>query len=320
MDFSEKLRAEASSGHARFHEYALTVDKAPIDSFFFFFEGSDDPAFYIGFMFDRLADRPYFEFICDGRDQVIKVHELVSRDGRATGKALFFIDKDHTDIQQENSELPESIFQTSTYSFENYLVCESVLRRYWVERLRLNISDERYPYWLNKFRSCHLQFLRHSRLLMGAILIGRGIDDEPPVKLNLNNVNLERIYFVRSNEGRVGWRDGAANAYLLSINLMKEVVSPRLKRICKKYLNGNPKAYVRGKFEIWFFVKFLQQMTQSLSDKAICRAGNFSRAKPIDNLSGENYLSVIGSLTPCPHELRIFLDRSIPEIRKREIS
>ncbi len=315
MDYAERLRIEARGAHAQFHEYALIVGGAPSDYVFLFFEGEDDPIFYNNFIIPRLVGRGYREFVCLGRSEVLRAHEMVARDGRSNGRALFFIDKDHSNIVDPKFTPPSSVYQTDVYSFENYLVCFEVFRRFWVERLRLPLSDKRFDLWHARLTSLHGGFMRRSRVLMALVLIGRGVEGGGSVKLNLNNANLKNVFDIRFYDdiGSVRWRRGGGRGFVAAVNLEGSKISmSRIKSISKNYLQGEPKGYVRGKYEAWVFVKFLQEMTRVLSDKAANVATGEKRAKPVEMVSESNFVSMVASLVPCPNSLMEFLDEVLP--------
>jgi hypothetical protein len=142
MDYAKALIEEASGAHAVFHEFVLTLPMHPGDAIFLFFEGEDDPTFYLPHLSLNITGRDFLSFICFGRSEVLKVEELIRADGRATARCAYFVDKDHTEFTHPGAPgLSEYIFQTQHYSVENYLVCPELLNRYWVEKLHLNSTD-----------------------------------------------------------------------------------------------------------------------------------------------------------------------------------
>lgn len=313
MDYAELIKEEARRGHAAFHEFALTLSRASPKTFFFFFEGDDDPAFYMGHIHNRLADREASCFICNGRVEVLKAHELVHRDGRATDRTNFFIDKDHADYcEPERPALGPSVFETSVYSIENYLVCTSVLRRYWSERLHLSHSDERLQGYVEKFEKLYIEFVKRSRLVMAAILLGRGVGGRKQVKLNLNNVNFDKIINIDFLNARCSYEDEATKTFMAATNMLAEDIemkSCELRAAYRKHLKGSPpKRYIRGKFELWMFCKFLAWATAELSERKRARESGKKRATPVVPLTTANCIEVLAPLAPCPQELTAFLN------------
>src|SRR5690554_2700418 len=112
MDYQKLLREALDSSHSQFHQFALALSKGQPNEQYFFFEGYDDPCFYVDKAQAYLRQRPHHEFVCDGRDGVLKVHDLIARDNRAIDRTHFFIDKDHNDIVKGETSFSGSIFQT----------------------------------------------------------------------------------------------------------------------------------------------------------------------------------------------------------------
>lgn len=315
MDHAEVLREEAGGSHAQFHQFILALQKGQADDQYLFFEGDDDPLFYVDLAQNFLNDRLHLEFICHGREGVLKVHELVARDRRAIERAHFFIDKDHNDILNGEEKFSGSIFRTVGYSFENYIVCERVLRRFWVERLHLPSTDSRLDQTIGAFRSMHKSFMRRMRILMALVLIGRGIDGRTALKLNLNNVSLDRVLRLDFSSLDVRWLPNAMQSFLAASNMIQAGVGPirsiDIRRTCRAHLSSeDAKLYVRGKYELWFLVKFLMAKTRELADKKTAATLGVSRAKPNETISPANCLIQLAPLCPCPKDLaRFFLER-----------
>lgn len=315
-DQAEILREEARAPHAVFHQFLLLLGKAAQDCHFFFFEGSEDPAFYIGFLLKRLDGREYHEFVCNGRQGALKVNELCSRDGRATDRVMYFIDKDHCDIMNPEESLPSRVFQTDCYSFENYLVCKQSFRRFWSERLRLHSGDPRYEAYLSLFERVHVSFMSRMHILMAIVLLGRGIDNRPVAKLNLNNVNLERVISLDLTAGKVRWASNGGKNFLASSNMTASGITVRgdaIRSVLRSHLRGRDvKSFVRGKYELWFFVRFLSLITRDLSDRARAKATGLPRATPGEFITHTGAIDSLCGLTPCPTTLLQFLEARIP--------
>jgi hypothetical protein len=310
-DQTDVLRAEARTPHAVFHQFMLLVGSSSPDSYFLFFEGADDPAFYIGFILPRLHNREYHVFVCNGRNGVIKVNELCTRDGRAFDRTLYFIDKDHSDLINPLEVLPNRLFQTDCYSFENYLICKQTFRRFWSERLHLQSCDSRFDLYLALYDKLHQSFRRRMLFLMAIVLIGRGIDKHQVAKLNLNNVKMEKVLSIDVNNGRVCWVPNGGINFLAASNMTACGIAVRgdaIRSVVRKYLcSREPKSYIRGKFELWFFVRFLIHVTNRLSDRSLARSSGLPRATPGEVI---NYASAIDSLcglSPLPAHLDSFL-------------
>ncbi len=312
MDYVEQLRTESRGAHSAFHQFALAISTG-ITSLFFFFEGEEDPAFYMPHLFTRLANRNYHVFVCYGRAEVLKTYSLVERDGRGTAQALFFIDKDHTDfLNGSNENLPATVYQTDLYSIENYLACENVFRRYWIERLHLSDMDQRYAATLNTLKGIVSSFESRCRVLMALVLIGRGLDGGNPVKLNLNNVKLEKIFAIDIERSQCRYKKDALRHFLVNTDLERHLPThfgKSIKSIVRNHLHGrDPKTYIRGKYDLWIFAKILSIFTAHLSDRAVARKSNDQRATPTAQFNVATAVETLAPLAQCPKSLADFLD------------
>lgn len=319
-DQADVLRAEARTPHAVFHQFMLLLGNSTPDCHFFFFEGSEDPAFYIGFILPRLHSREYHEFVCNGRNGVIKVNELCSRDGRAFDRTLYFIDKDHCDLMNPTEVLPNRLFQTDCYSFENYLICKQSFRRFWTERLHLQSGDPRFDSYLELYHRLHQSFLKRMLFLMAIILIGRGIDKQPVAKLNLNNVKMEKVLSIDVDNGRVRWVPSGGSNFLAASNMTASGSTVRgdaIRSVVRRYLLGHePKSYVRGKYELWFFVRFLSLVTQQLSDRNLAKIDGLPRATPGVVITHASAIDSLCGLSPFPASLSSFLEVNISPLQQ----
>jgi hypothetical protein len=261
MDYRKILESEMGDGHVAFHEFAMNIGKEPINVHFLFFEGNEDPSFYMPHISHRLGARGSRQFICNGREHVLKAHEMVQRDGRGHGRSLFFLDKDHSDILGEPSiDGLQSVFQTAVYSMENYLVSDEVFRAYWTQRLHLSEYDPRFLSYSERANAILCSFRRRNLSVTSLILCGRGIDGRPPVKLNLKNIEPDKVFRIDWSKQTCHFHKGAYQYFARSTNLNKAgIISTKtLVSVTKANLvSKHPKSYIRGKFELWIFWKIL---------------------------------------------------------------
>jgi hypothetical protein len=316
MSYVDELRAEAHEAHSVFHEFILALAIVPGDAFFAFYEGEEDASFYSMHIMSKAAPRQLVSFTCDGRTEVLKVNALILQDGRASDRSLFFVDKDHTDIV--NPAAPPhtaNIFQTSFYSIENYLVSVDVFRQFWVQRLHLSILDPRLNEYIKRFIDMRGFFVKRSRVLMAIVLFGRGIDDRPPVKLNLNNVQLDKVVDVDVEANHCSFKGEAGRHFLAATNLKNSGAAPtswEIRQIYRRHLKGRDgPCFVRGKYELWFFWKVLMGFTRELSDRDRAKASGCKRATPSWTLSLAGCVEALAGLSPCPPELARFLQARI---------
>lgn len=316
MDYLKKLEEAMASGHVAFHEYIINFDREKSDTYFLFFEGDDDSSFYMIHMNPRLGSKQARIFVCGGREEVLKAQRMILKDGRGAIRTLFFIDKDHNDIVgRQDSQGLKSVYETCVYSIENFLVLDSVFRRYWTQRLHLSQYDQRLEHYAYRLSSILESFRKRALIITCLILHARGIDGRSPVKMNLNNVNLDKVFKLDWHRNVCYFQQGAGQHILQATNISNvcNISWRALRKIAAKYLHDkHPSTYVRGKYELWLFWKVLRRFTAELSSKDVAKKTGLKRATPTLDLPLNACVESLSPLAPCPESLQIFLDVYLP--------
>jgi hypothetical protein len=146
---------------------------------------------------------------------------------------------------------------------------------------------------------------------MAIVLFGRGIDGRAQAKLNLNNVQLDRVVDVNVEENHCSFEAGAARHFFAATNIQKSGNLPssrELRDIYRAHLGEkDPRCFVRGKYEIWFLWKVLMAFTKELSDRDKARLSGYKRATPSWTLSLAGCVESLAGLLACPPDLAQFL-------------
>lgn len=311
VDYAVALRQERNIAHAVFHSVILALSKSKTSDIFLFFEGEDDPAFYQSHIRIFLHGFNHNSFICYGRSEVLKVFDLITNDSRAIGRSLFFIDKDHNDVLGAPTPIARNIFQTTLYSIENYLVSEEIFSAYWSEILHLDTTDPRKIAYQEQFRRTYVAYSKRMCTLMAFILYARGFEGAVVRKLNLNNVRLELMFRLNFDDATCRYQAGAGKHFAIATNVRDHPISAcnsEIRRILRSCVRTRTtKEIVRGKYELWFFVKFLQNVSHQLSSRQAAKASGLRRATPKIFISIENAVEILSSRLNCPPELSEFL-------------
>lgn len=315
MDYAESLRVERTKSHAIFHSVIMELPKYDDATMLLFFEGEDDPSFYCPHIRAINNAKQYLILICYGRLEVIKTLELIDQDGRAILKSLFFIDKDHNEFVGVQKSHPR-LFQTKYYSIENYLVCKDSINAYWAEYLHLSSLDSRKEGLVKRFENTYKSFEKRMLTLMALTLIGRGFTSRPARKLNLNNANLDLIFHIDFDKEQCKYLNSAGKHFAISTNVVNYNETPKIfnknaiETILKNTFPGiEPKEIIRGKYELWFLVKYLQFIAKKLSSKVEAKATGLQRATPKSNITQETAIEQLGARIRIPEDLRVFLSR-----------
>src|SRR5216683_627388 len=118
MRFIDGLRNERESPTAAYHQFLLKASKFPGDVHAFF-EGQDDVSFYTNFLHRFTSNsKGIHPYRCGNKRGVYEAHGKVHQ-MRRRERVVFFVDKDLSDILNEDWEGSQDIYVTDSSSIEN---------------------------------------------------------------------------------------------------------------------------------------------------------------------------------------------------------
>lgn len=124
MNLLEVMENESDCIESIFQSYVSSKSKKDI---FLFFEGKDDFKYYVSRVTSHIGDKEYGVFHCKCKMNVLIIQEMIANQAAIQDdkKNLYFIDRDYDD----NENIPDSIYITSSYSIENYYFTDSAIKR-----------------------------------------------------------------------------------------------------------------------------------------------------------------------------------------------
>ena len=273
------------------------------NSIHIFYEGKDDPSFYSNFIepYKKKNQRLYY-YRASNKNSVYQQYSLIDWTTHQKNRILFFVDKDLSDIIT-NQTYPhdQNIFITKYYSIENYLVTKSLCARCLRELIGLD-DDKEINKITKEFIKCLFEFHIELKPLMALILFYRSTGE--PV--NLNNLDLSLLFdFKKGVNRKVGVKD-----YIIRTIGAKQTITISDLKSNIKILNSikNSKEYVRGKYEIWFFVHFINSIPNILNQG--CQKGD-PKFKFKLNFTLNTAVQVLAPRLRIPSELKEFLDNNL---------
>jgi hypothetical protein len=302
MEFLAYLKSAAksnSSVRTKFLQQYNNNDKA----LHVFYEGNDDPSFYSNY-FEK-KDTKIFYYQAENKKGVYEIHSKINWSSYNKKRALFFVDKDFSDILNELYSSDTNIFVTKYYSIENYLVCKPIFIR--ICRDLLHIDDELFITNCYKdFEKKLNQFSVDIIPLIAWIIYHRSISS----KLNLSNFKLSDIFSIDNDLNvikRKNCRGKKIQSYLLDktkiaqpLNSWKSILF-----YCRKISRMHSyKYYLRGKYEIWFLVLYINKLIEVINMK---RGKGQPKIKMQLNLSSENAVELLGPRLRKPIDISTFL-------------
>lgn len=251
-DFVELLTREAQSAISILHEFRLSQASGP-GFIHVFFEGVDDKHFYLTEIRRRDRDLDVFPYVCDGKKSVVRVKHLIDQDGDEEKRCLFFIDRDHDDLVGGQPEAGQDLYITDYYSIESHISSVDSLEIVLVDLANIKKNSDKYEYIFNSYLFQFESFAHTMRSFMSWVLCMR----EAGNKLNLNNINLTNVFSFK-DDGTVSRKEGAFQKFRRCVTVDNAEIDITRYRYWHNYLkNIEPKLWIRGKYDLWFFEKTL---------------------------------------------------------------
>jgi hypothetical protein len=273
------------------------------DDIYVFVEGEHDEDYYVPAISRILSnDREIHPFWCDGKDAVIEVCSLIYNEYDYTPRVIFFVDKDLEDVLGLQFSGDERTYVTDYYSIENH-VCRSefvrcVAREFWkVQRFDLDVEEI-----AREFNAQHASFIK-AVIPLAIVHVAAKCRGLAP---NMNNVTLGKYIDVNA-DGVSRRRQRSLHDYLRDIGIQAAALdrsSLHVARCLVRQLEA--KVYVRGKFELWFLLVFLNLKWATL---AKIGGDGRRRMRKTLNLLLQNIFTIFRGRMPEPASLTSFLQR-----------
>lgn len=137
MGLLDIMENESDCIESIFQSYISSKSKKDI---FLFFEGKDDFKYYVSRVSSHIGDKEYGVFHCNCKMNVLTIQEMIANQAEIQDdkKNLYFIDRDYDD----NENIPDSIYVTSSYSIENNYFTNSAIKRILIAVIGISEENE----------------------------------------------------------------------------------------------------------------------------------------------------------------------------------
>lgn len=302
------------SSNTLYHEFLLCY-KATARVVYGFVEGKDDPTFYRGFIENALPSEWNVELIRAGKkDKVIGALDSLDWSRFSKKRICFFVDRDLSEFLGEQLPSGENLYVTDNYSIENDVVTFGTMKRVLEEVLNITEYDQNEIRVIQELFESNLDTFREVMTpVMSQILIWENNGE----KAYLNNIKPETfIKFVDCNlclicefTSPISRVEYAAKCAKAKKATDEELTQAEVEFRDRKGL----KRFIRGKYLMWFFIKFLLEI--HTSTPKFC-AKHSKPPKPKLPLCVDNSMSVIGPRVRCPDSLKSFIRQNYLEYVK----
>lgn len=311
MDFLSVLKQAAKSDNSVYIRL-LQQYKKEEKSLHLFYEGKDDPSFYTNFVHKYVSkETPIYFYNCKNKNAAINNSKKIDWRVYKKYRVLFFVDKDHSDFVGEIIPSSSNFFITKYYSVENYLVTSTMFKR--IIRDFMGLDDDKFinPI-LRDFKIQHKVFSKEMILLSSYIIYHRELKSE----LQLNNVKLSDLFAYSSTNIRKNPKPKGKKIQQY-LDTKNKICSPAnswkpIKELYKRLtLITNPKFYIRGKYEMWFLISYLNNLMCELNkDK---KKGD-PKYKLNTSISISNSIALLGPRLRIPSDIKLFLQENLSKL------
>lgn len=311
MSFVDDLRAARGSAATAYHTFLLDY-KSNGRSIYCFFEGQDDPSFYLNFISaQKPTDWHVCIYRCNNKLAVYESYKKISTQQTKPGECLFFVDKDLSNYIGDAFPNSQQIFVTEYYSIENYLASPEMLKRIWIEIFHLSVPSREFDDVVHKFKQAQKGLHRLLLVIMAWAVYLKRVG----CPTNLNGLDLSGMYAIGSDL-KITRRVAViyVQRYLEKTCQTKTPngSAKHIRTIAKLLQKQNPKTYIRGKFELWFLIQFVKVLE-----------GNYREAAYRENipfnvrttLSLKNAIEILGPRLTIPSTLQAFLENNMERLK-----
>jgi hypothetical protein len=301
----EQLRSSRESAAAAYHKFLLEYPKAR-DHAYSFFEGREDASFYTNFIARFISTEKIHGYRCGKKQDVYDVYTKINKREESPIHVLFFVDKDWSDLLEESNPIDSRIYVTDYYSVENYIAEKYVLNRIWAEIFHppdnINVKWDEIE---SQFATLQVQFYDFLNVIMALIIYCKQSGMRPLYR----NINLKDICSIEDNL-RLTLSD--ESDYVPYLEKKCEIKIPndykeRIASITSQIRSLEPKQYIRGKFDLWFFVTFLYKVSHLLEQAALIQG---LKLHIYTNINDGNAIEILGPRVEIPDSLTTFLENN----------
>lgn len=300
-DFAEYLTSQAGTCGPALHEFILQYNDDD-DSIHLFFEGDEDPSFYMPVVRRYAGSRALFRYVSGGKSALGAIKEYLVKNRYELGRVLFFADRDHDDLLGCQLPSDHQTFLTDFYSIESYLVGRVQAEIVLVDLAGVRSTDKQCMVFLDSIEARASEWRAALRPFMAYSLAAR----EAGLKPNMNNARLGDVFTVDGLSGTVRKKKGAFVAFKAALLRKDDVVEyADLLRWSRVLRHRDPRVWVRGKYLLWIFERALFGFLEIVIRRQ--KAAKQKAPKIPPSLREGRLLEGLGGRLPATHSLESFL-------------
>ncbi len=293
------LRESRTKAQAVFLTFTRQYKKQP-SALYCFFEGEDSK--YYGVRIDNIARPEESNYlICNGKEGVIGIHRmLTNRKHYSNVKAAYFIDRDFDPSIRETSLA--GIYETPCYSIENFYTSVRCLSRILKSELKLDVDED-----CERCTSLYTKLQQEFHDAIELLNIWIACQRDKAAELKINTLSISKF----ANSVRIGLDriqidytvDDLYEKFPASLPISQDELDAKRNELRSR---DRQKSF-RGKFEIEFFVLFLNKLVDAANQGT---HPYFSQKVKVSlNVSRKTVISDLSQYADTPNCLHSYLDQ-----------
>ena len=263
-DLLQVLRDSRNTAPVAYTEFILTFSEST-KTLYCFFEGYEDKRYY-GTRIRFIYQTDFKNFTCGGKESVTKVIELINNhEIYKNSKTLFFIDKDYS-----NKETKENLYVTPGYSIENFYTSKEVLEKILIDEFNMKTADNDFTLIVERFQHLQNEFHNETLLFNAWLACQHDYRVTHQSETHLSIDDTVKKYFqgiVKEKLGGIKKLKDLNNLDFIKNSLFPEapiIDEAALDEKIEQFKTIEQRCAFRGKFEIRFFISFVQQLKNEI--------------------------------------------------------
>lgn len=307
---AEHRRARNNKALIVFHEFKARY-KRNDKTIYGFVEGKEDPSYYRGFIENNIPEDWLVElWPTGGQDFVLEIFSKLDWRKYKKKHILFFIDRDLSDLLDQNLPSSENIYITDDYSIENSIVSDSTCNRVLREICGLkDLKHNDYNAIIEVFNDQLERFKLELIPVMASILLWQ----KSNIRACYNDIQMRHLFSIKNgilevktrpngNEDIIIYTHTQCNTGMCDISSLNVISDKFVSELlyCR---------FTRGKYLLWFLVEFCLSIVRDYRKVSFVKIATKPKMKV--NLSHSNSIIQIAPRCRMPSSLKHFFDRTI---------
>lgn len=231
---------------------------------YLFFEGHADVSYYTHVFRKAWNDGKIFGFKCGGKSEVLRlIPTIQGRLGTNRWRGIFFVDRDFETFFPEHAVDNDQLYKTDWYSIENHIVSKESAKIFMTDIMKVPANEPALDQVLDEYENAYSTFVNAISPIMAWVIAAR----RAGLEVTFEELKLDSVLTIDPNCSCSLSNNWGTLLFSYFGKSGVQVLDSDVDAVSVEFKNHNAKKYIRGKFELWFFVNFLKKCHSQLSQR-----------------------------------------------------